>query len=103
MEMSTSLSRIKRRIVKRHPAEVRVYLSTSEGYKKCRTRNISRGGVFVETDFRGYFGGDSVELVFVQPQGDITRMRRYVARVVHRAFHGLGLKFSKPEAAAPSH
>ena len=101
--MSTSLNRIKRRIVKRHPAEVRVYLSTSEGYKKCRTRNISRGGVFIETDFRGFYGGDSVELVFVQPQGGgIARMRRYAAHVVHRAFHGMGLRFAKPGVDAPS-
>ena len=96
--MSISPKRIKRRIVKRHPAQVRVYLATSDGYSRCRTRNISRGGVFIETDYRGYLGGDNVQLVFVQPQDDVARIRRYAAVVVHRDYNGMGLRFAKSGA-----
>jgi len=88
--------------VKRHSASVPVYLSTNEGYKKCTTRNISRGGVFIETEYRGFYGGDTVELVFVQPQANVARIRRYAAKVVHRAFHGLGLRFCKTGTDIPT-
>ena len=85
-----------RRIIKRHPASVPVYILAGDGFLSCQTRNISRGGVFVESDNRSLRRGQQVQLVFPQEQGNVVRMRRYTATVAHVTFHGLGFRFSRP-------
>ena len=92
-----------RRIVKRHATSVPVYLRTDSGMQPCRTRNISRGGVFVETDLRGFRAGEIVELVFPFAQGSVTKLRRFSAIVVHHGLYGMGVRFcAAPERAKAS-
>jgi len=89
---------IKRRIVKRHNAIVSVYLSTSKGPSKCKTKNISRGGTFIETTFRDFQVGDDIEVIFNQQDenSNVHRIRRYLVRIVHKDFNGYGMKFLTP-------
>lgn len=96
-----NLRKTSRRIVKRHPTNVPVYLKTDEGLTACRTRNISRGGVFIETDVRGLRAGEMVELVFPFTQGSVTKLRRFTAIVIHQGFYGLGVRFcASPDRVA---
>jgi len=89
MNMSTS----SRRSVPRHRARVRVYVDTPAGRLACRTRNISRGGIFLETDYRGFSPGETVELIFPFERGPVVKLRRYAALVVHQGVYGVGLHF----------
>jgi len=98
--MSQTIERIKkRRIIKRHPAEVLVYLKKLVGYEKCKTKDISRGGVFIMTTCKEFAVPDTVEMIFVQQQGatNVFRIRRYATQAVHQHPHGLGFKFKVPQ------
>ena len=82
-----------RRQAKRDRAAVKVYLLGELWSRRGKTRNISRRGVFVETDWQGFFLGTRVDLTFVQKESGVIRLRRYAAVVVRRSDNGLGLQF----------
>jgi hypothetical protein len=85
-----------RRMMQRHRAEVRVYVVTPDGLQACRTRDISREGAFLETDYRGFLSGETITLVFPFARGNLVRLRRYPAVVVRYAYRGVGLQFCRP-------
>jgi hypothetical protein len=75
---------------------VPVYAVTGDGVQACSSRNISRGGVFLESDYLGFVPGESIELVFTFEHGRVIRLRRHRAIVVHQGFAGAGLIFLRP-------
>jgi len=85
-----------RRMMQRHRAEVRVYVVTPDGLEVCRTRDISREGAFVETDYRGFRPGEIITLVFPFARGNLVKLRRYPAVVVRHGYRGVGLQFCRP-------
>jgi hypothetical protein len=89
-----------RRGAPRHLARVRVYAVTGDGVQACSSRNISRGGIFLESDYLGFVPGESIELVFPFEHGQVVRLRRHRAIVVHHGFTGAGLTFLHPIEAA---
>jgi hypothetical protein len=75
---------------------VRVYIDTPAGRLACQTRDISRGGIFLETDYRGFAPGETIELIFPFERGPVVKLRRYPARVIHQGVYGVGLHFHAP-------
>lgn len=82
-----------RRIARRNNAALNVYLSGESKSGRGTTRNISRRGVFVQTNWRGFLLGARVDLTFVLKEPRIIKLRRYAAIVTRRSAGGLGLKF----------
>ncbi len=83
---------MKERRLSRSPVALFVVLG-QEGEPPGRTRNISLGGVFLETKKRPEVGS-VVDLRFVW--GEETFVGK--ARVVHHADDGVGVAFIDPEA-----
>lgn len=82
-----------RRFARRSNAVLSVYLSGDSKSGRGTTRDISRRGVFVHTNGRGYFLGARVVLTFVLKECRVIKLRRYAAIVTRRSAGGLGLKF----------
>ena len=82
-----------RRFARRSSAALSVYLSGESKSGRGTTRDISRRGVFVQTNGRGYFPGARVVLTFVLKECRVIKLRRYSAIVTRRSAGGVGLKF----------
>ncbi len=81
-----------RRKSQRRQASVSIYL-TYPGQRRirCRTQNLSAGGVFVQTSDASIPQGITVELVFVIKRGRIARLHRRWAVVTHVNRDGAGM------------
>ncbi|MCP3870470.1 MAG: PilZ domain-containing protein [Gammaproteobacteria bacterium] len=82
-----------RRRAKRDSASLKVYLSGELWSHRGTTRDISRRGVFVSTDWEGYALGTRVDLTFVQKKMEVIELRRYSGIVVRQANGGMALQF----------
>ena len=82
-----------RRFARRSNAALDVYLSGEAKSGRGITRNISRRGVFVQTNWRGFLLGARVDLTFVLKEPRVIKLRRFRAIVTRRSAGGLGLKF----------
>jgi hypothetical protein len=95
MKMSDTYTRTNgdRRITRRCSADLKVYLYGGLWLHHGTARDISRGGVFVTTDWPGLTYGTRLDLMFVQKDPKIIRIRRHSAIVIRKSGDGLGLKF----------
>lgn len=82
-----------RRSAQRKNTTLRVYISGEQWTGRGTARDVSRNGVFVETDLRGTKLGTLIDLTFVLRKLEFIKLFRYSAVVVRNANGGLGLKF----------
>lgn len=83
----------------RHPAVLDILLhheNISEIH--CKSRNIGRDGMFVETDYMAYRPHTMLQVEFQSGQGKNIQMHTLPAIVVHSSPEGLGLMFMQPNA-----
>lgn len=93
MSKTNHKSEQERRLARRNGARLSVYLSGESKSGRGITRDISRQGVFVQTNWRGFFLGARVDLTFVLKESSFIKLRRYAAIVIRRSAGGLGLRF----------
>ncbi len=83
---------MERRLLERNRVSTAVYLSVAGGkHNKCRAKNLSAMGVFLEIKSLGLPPGTVVNLVFAVSLGDTVRLHRRKAVVAHVTEHGAGL------------
>jgi len=97
---------VERRLLERNKVSTTVYLSMSGGrLKRCRARNLSAMGVFLEIESLGLPAGTVVNLVFAVSLNDTVRLHRRKAVVAHISDDGAGLmmqgrsRYSRPSSA----
>lgn len=82
---------MERRLLARSKVSTTVYLSVPGGrLHRCRARNLSAMGVFLEIKSLGLPAGTVVNLVFAVRVGGIIRLHRRRAIVAHVNEHGAG-------------
>lgn len=83
---------MERRLLERNKVSTTVYLSVpgSRPYR-CRARNLSAMGVFLEIKSLGLPAGTVVNLVFAVDLGETVRLHRRKAVVAHVSDQGAGL------------
>ena len=83
---------MERRLLPRSKVSTTVYLSVPGGrLHRCRARNLSAMGVFLEIDALRLPAGTVVNLVFAVNLGDTVRLHRRKAVVAHVSERGAGL------------
>ena len=83
---------MERRLLERNKVSTRVYLSVPGiGPTRCRAKNLSAMGVFLEIKALGLPAGTVVSLVFAVDLGDTVRLHRRKAVVAHVTERGAGL------------
>jgi hypothetical protein len=83
---------MERRLLPRSRVSTTVYLSVPGGrLHRCRARNLSAMGVFLEIDSLRLPAGTVVNLVFAVNLGDTVRLHRRKAVVAHISERGAGL------------
>ncbi|MCB1763648.1 MAG: PilZ domain-containing protein [Gammaproteobacteria bacterium] len=82
-----------RRVAKRQVAKLEVYLNNQPVRCRATTLDISRCGVFVQTNRLNFSVGTLVDLVFIQREAKIINLLRYTAIVVRHYPGGVGLRF----------
>jgi hypothetical protein len=83
---------VERRLLERNRVATTVYLSVPGGkLHRCRARNLSAMGVFLEIKSLGLPAGTVVNLVFAVNLGDTVRLHRRRAVVAHVSARGAGL------------
>ena len=83
---------MERRLLERNRVSTTVYLSVTGGKpQRCRARNLSAMGVFLEIKSLGLPAGTVVNLVFAVSLGDTIRLHRRKAVVAHVSERGAGL------------
>jgi hypothetical protein len=83
---------MERRLLERSKVSTTVYLSVPGGpVNRCRARNLSAMGVFLEIKSLGLPAGTVVNLVFAVSLGDLIRLHRRRAVVAHVSKSGAGL------------
>ncbi len=83
---------MERRLLERNKVSTTVYLSVPGGkFRRCRARNLSAMGVFLELDSLGLPAGSVVNLVFAVTLDDTVRLHRRKAVVAHVHENGAGL------------
>ena len=83
---------MERRLLERNRVSTTVYLSVPGGRPlRCRARNLSAMGVFLEIKYIGLPAGTVVNLVFVVSLGKTIRLHRRKAVLAHVSEHGAGL------------
>lgn len=84
-----------RRAQSRRKSGTTVYVSRAfRGVERCRLRDVSRSGAFVESEDPNLMRGTVVELAFkVDRSESLTKVYRRSARVVRRSPLGFGLRF----------
>jgi len=83
---------MERRLLERNKVSTTVYLSVPGGnVLRCRARNLSAMGVFLETRALGLPAGTVVSLVFAVDLGKTVRLHRRKAIVAHVSERGAGL------------
>lgn len=80
-----------------------VYLSVPGGrLHRCRARNLSAMGVFLEIKALGLPAGTVVNLVFAVRLGQVVRLHRRRAIVAHVSEDGAGLMMQARAKVRPS-
>lgn len=99
-------SGMERRLLERNRVSTTVYLSVPGGrLHRCRARNLSAMGVFLEIEALGLPAGTVVNLVFAVSLNDTVRLHRRKAVVAHISNDGAGLmmqgrsRYSRPSSA----
>jgi len=83
---------MERRLLERNRVSTTVYLSIAGGRAvRCRARNLSAMGVFLEIKALGLPAGTVVNLVFAVDLGKTVRLHRRKAVVAHVTERGAGL------------
>lgn len=83
---------MERRLLERNKVSTTVYLSVPGGRPfRCRARNLSAMGVFLESRSLGLPAGTVVNLVFAVNLGETVRLHRRKAVVAHVSERGAGL------------
>ena len=83
---------MERRLLARNKVATIVYLSVPGGrFHRCRARNLSAMGVFLEIRAMGLPAGTVVNLVFAVSLGNTIRLHRRRAIVTHVNDRGAGL------------
>lgn len=97
---------MERRLLERNKVSTTVYLSVPGGrFHRCRARNLSAMGVFLEIESLGLPAGTVVNLVFAVSLNDTIRLHRRKAVVAHISEEGAGLmmqgrsRYSRPSSA----
>jgi hypothetical protein len=81
----------------RHPAVIDVLLHHKEISEiQCKTRNIGRDGLFVETENMTYQPNTLLQVEFESNQDGIKQIHVLPAIVMHSSPDGLGLMFMQP-------
>jgi hypothetical protein len=83
---------MERRLLERSKVSTTVYLSVPGGpRKRCKAKNLSAMGVFLEIKALGLPAGTVVNLVFAVDLVDTVRLHRRKAVVAHVCERGAGL------------
>ena len=83
---------MERRLLERNKVSTTVYISVPGGrYRRCRARNLSAMGVYLELDSLDLPPGSVANLVFAVSIGDMIRLHRRKAVVAHTHEQGAGL------------
>jgi hypothetical protein len=83
---------MERRLLERNKVATTVYLSVPGGkFHRCRAKNLSAMGVFLEIKSLGLPAGTVVNLVFAVNLGDTIRLHRRKAVLAHVSERGAGL------------
>jgi len=83
---------MERRLLERSKVSTTVYLaSPGSRLKRCRARNLSAMGVFLQIRSLGLPAGTVVSLVFAVTLGEVVRLHRRKAVVAHVSTEGAGL------------
>lgn len=91
---------VEHRLSPRKGARVKVYFSLGkQPMQRCSTRNLSSGGVFLETRLPLRLN-TPVQLLFVLNRGVVIRIYRLSAIVVRLSKDGIGLMFCKRSPAS---
>ena len=83
---------MERRLLTRSKVSTTVYLSVAGGrLHRCRARNLSAMGVFLEIESLSLPAGTVVNLVFAVNLGTVVRLHRRRAILAHVSERGAGL------------
>jgi hypothetical protein len=83
---------VERRLLERSKVSTVVYLSVpGSRYHRCRAKNLSAMGVFLEMNSLGLPAGTVVNLVFAVTLSNTIRLHRRRAIVTHISERGAGL------------
>jgi hypothetical protein len=100
---------VERRLLERSKVSTVVYLAVpGSRFHRCRAKNLSAMGVFLEMRSMGLPAGTIVNLVFAVTLANTIRLHRRRAIVTHISEHGAGLmmqgrpRYSSPELAESS-
>lgn len=94
---------MERRLLERNKVSTTVYLSVPGGrLHRCRARNLSAMGVFLEIKSLGLPAGAVVNLVFAVSLGSMIRLHRRKAIVTHVSEGGAGLMMQGQSQSRPS-
>lgn len=94
---------MERRLLERNKVSTTVYLSVPGGrLQRCRARNLSAMGVFLEIKSLGLPAGTVVNLVFAVSLGSTIRLHRRKAVVTHISEGGAGLMMQGSSSVRPS-
>jgi hypothetical protein len=93
---------MERRLLERNRVSTTVYLAVpGEGLYRCRARNLSAMGVFLEMRSLGLPAGTVVNLIFAVNLGAIVRLHRRKAVVAHSSSEGAGLMMQSRARLSP--
>jgi hypothetical protein len=94
---------MERRLLERNKVSTTVYLSVPGGrLHRCRARNLSAMGVFLEIKSLGLPAGTVVNLVFAVNLGQTVRLHRRKAVLTHVSDGGAGLMMQGRSSLRPS-
>jgi hypothetical protein len=94
---------MERRLLERNKVATTVFLSVPGGkYHRCRAKNLSAMGVFLEIKSLGLPAGTVVNLVFAVNLGDTIRLHRRKAVLAHVSERGAGLMMQGRTQLRPS-
>jgi hypothetical protein len=94
---------MERRLLERNKVATTVYLSVPGGrFHRCRAKNLSAMGVFLEIKALGLPAGTVVNLVFAVNLGDTIRLHRRKAVLAHVSERGAGLMMQGRTQLRPS-
>jgi len=94
---------MERRLLERNKVSTTVYLSVPGSSPiRCRARNLSAMGVFLEIKTLGLPAGTVVNLVFAVDLGDTVRLHRRKAVVAHVSERGAGLMMQGRSQVRPA-
>jgi hypothetical protein len=94
---------MERRLLERNKVATTVYLCVPGGkLHRCRAKNLSAMGVFLEIKSLGLPAGTVVNLVFAVNLGDTIRLHRRKAVLAHVSDRGAGLMMQGRTQLRPS-